>query len=103
MKINKKKSMVMRIKDRMVKRNNDEDIGGYPVTDEYKYLGLTLKSTLSIKAHIDNLEAKVYKIMFALKNIRGIANAKFNNNLFKILVVPSYTLMKGVFFWLSNR
>lgn len=42
------------------------------------------------------------KIMYALKNIRKVANAKFNLNLFRVLIVPSYLLLKGVYFWLKE-
>jgi hypothetical protein len=41
--------------------------------------------------------------MYATKRLRDIANAKFNLNLFKILIAPSYALMKGVCFWMSDK
>jgi hypothetical protein len=40
--------------------------------------------------------------MCSMYKLRHIANAKLNLNLFRMLVVPSYTLLKGVYYWLSN-
>ena len=51
MKINKKKSgiMIFKKKRRKNAENEEKEITGYPIVEEYKYLGIWLDSRMSFK------------------------------------------------------
>ena len=38
---------------------NDEEIEGYPIIKEYKYLGITIDNKLKITKHIGNINIKL--------------------------------------------
>ena len=65
MKINKKKSGVIFHIKRKVKRKagGSHQFEGYPIKEEYKYLGITIDNKMSFTKQLDNLEGKIKKGM----------------------------------------
>ena len=66
--VNKKKSEILIIQNQ---KGKEEDVGGYPVKNWYKYLGVRLDHNLSTRVHIvktkEKLEVYVRKNGWILK------------------------------------
>ena len=64
MQINKKKSGIMFFKKRKTKqKENDNMILGYPIVNEYKYLGIYLDDRMNLNRHIEHIKEKIIKGM----------------------------------------
>jgi hypothetical protein len=69
----------------------------FPVATSYHYLGLYLDNQLSIGHHLNNIARKVSYVTNQLTCIRLLKNAKLNNNLYKIIIMPLYRLAFSLF------
>ena len=58
-KVNKNKSGIMILINDIKEKDNIE---GYPIIKEYKYLGIVIDNKLNIKKHIDNIDKKFMNI-----------------------------------------
>ena len=72
MKINRKKSGIIFYKRRKSKKNSNhkEEILGFPIVDEYKYLGLWIDETMSFDKQIIETEKKIEKGMKMMQIMR---------------------------------
>ena len=55
-KVNKSKSGIMILKNNIEKNDN---IDGYPIINEYKYLGIIINDKMNIQKHIGNIDKKL--------------------------------------------
>lgn len=49
-------------------KDSKNEIDGYPIIHEYKYLGITITNKIQINKHIDNINKKI-NIYFQINNI----------------------------------
>ena len=68
MRVNKKKSAIIFHKKNSKKLRTKKSYHGYPITDNYKYLGIYLDSALSFRPHLEYIQKKIDK-GFRLINI----------------------------------
>ena len=59
MKINKKKSGIILHKKNSKRKRKKSEFHGYPIVNEYKYLGIYIDSKLSFKPHLDYIKKKI--------------------------------------------
>lgn len=61
---------------------------GYPVVDNYKYLGTMLDRTLDLGAHISMIGRKVAWLTARMTPVRNLKDLRLNLNLYKTLIEP---------------
>lgn len=83
-------------------RRQEGELFGYPLVNEYKYLGTWMNQTLSPASHLEKASRKVGFITGRLAPIRRQLNLKFNIRLFKSLIMPSVRMV-GVLFKISTE
>jgi len=68
MKINKKKSGVLILRaDRRTPERMKDDFKGYPILDNYKYLGLQIDNDLTLRIARDEMKTKEKKLKHLIK------------------------------------
>lgn len=94
LKINKKKSGIMVIyKQAGGGRRQEGEVFGYPLVNDYKYLGTWMNQTLSPASHLEKAARKVSYVTGKLAPLRRQLNMKFNVRLFKTLIMPSIRMV----------
>ena len=83
----------MRIYKRKTKARPDEAIKGYPIVNQYKYLGVNLSHNMDAREHIKIAKMKAAYTRTRLFRIRKINSLQANRNLFKVLVLPCFRLV----------
>ncbi len=93
MEVNKSKSAIMQIKSTRVTKvhltTEIKEYLGYPVVTKYKYLGIIVDETLSLKDHLTYLRQKVDQTVFNFR-VLGKKNFEVKNwiSIYKIFVIP---------------
>ena len=83
----------MRINKRKSRKIAEGLLAGFPLVNNYRYLGTVIPNHLSMRNHLEAMNNKVNYLIRKLTPFRINASAKFNNNMFKILIVPQYRLI----------
>lgn len=80
--INKKKSAILQIRiDKRTPNDEDEYIQGYPLKQEYKYLGIQIQEDLKLKADVEKRkqqEQSLKKQMWLIKNFTYNNRTKYH-------------------------
>lgn len=91
MTINKKKSGILVFKgDKSSFKLNQME--GFPIVPDYKYLGTTLNEEFNLFSHIKQINSKINFINTSLTPIKLRHYNKYNINLFKTFILPLYQL-----------
>jgi hypothetical protein len=88
MEINKAKSGILPFFQKLDRKEHL----GYPIVNQYKYLGMILNSNLEIGPHLKQINAKFGFICSKLLTLRSRQNLKINRNLFITFIAPLYRL-----------
>ena len=94
MKINRKKSAIVPL-DPTTEIPNELQCG-FPVQNNYKYLGLQLNNLFDINFHFTQIQRKINYIRIQLLPITLRGNFKLNNNLFKTFIMPQFRLAMAI-------
>lgn len=84
----------MKKKRRSIKEQNT--ICDYPILDQYKYLGMTITNSISVKQYMKDINKKCEFIRYSTYNLRRNADPRLLINLFKILIIPIFRLITGI-------
>jgi predicted component of type VI protein secretion system len=103
MKFNVSKTKVMYITRKRVVARSSYHLDGQPldVVNTYKYLGVTIDSTLCWDAHIDSIITKGNQILGLMFHIAGGASSTAFVSLYKTLLLP--VLEYGLPAWLPHH
>ena len=92
MKINEKKSGILRILKRTGKISTIENWLNIPEVSEYKYLGVVLNQSLRLNNHQQYIRSKVQALKKRINLLRpSLANMKTRLALYKTIIVPQLT------------
>ena len=69
------------------------------IVDNFKYLGITIDSTLKFKSHVNNITSKAYQRMYILRKLRSFnVSNKTMVQIFKSLVLSIITFSMSVWY-----
>ncbi|MBC7088764.1 MAG: hypothetical protein H5T96_09920, partial [Tissierellales bacterium] len=109
MKINKSKSAILEFKHRM-KRKSDLEIGdnilGYPIVGEYKYLGTWFNQKLTMSTQIKHIEKNMNFIRTKLSPALYNSSLDLRKNLWQVFVCPSIEFLLPLYSYeeaITNR
>lgn len=97
--INKEKSGIMqfrnrkaqlRKKDKDWKTKNNGNFKGYPIVEEYKYLGTILDEKLTLKKQLDHIEKKVCYLTKSLRPMLNSSSLEMAKNMWQIFILPLF-------------
>jgi hypothetical protein len=87
--VNKRKSGIMICDWRTRgKGTTAEEIMGYPIVTEYKYLGGIINRNMKVKEHLDYIDRKISFLMSSLTSVRMMKDLRLSVNLFRTLIMP---------------
>ena len=102
LKTNKAKSGIMVVFKRKNPKYPTGKLLGIPYIKSYKYLGTHLNYTIRISDHLDEIERKHKFIKRSLMPLLMKRHHRLNMNLFRILVVPSFRMVGGIYSQLTD-
>lgn len=96
MSINKNKSGIMYIRkkdnDYMKSREKDQKIQGYPIVDEYKFLGINIAPNFDLNNHFNNLKKKIKYITYKALTLPRNCITPFHASILWTLLIRSNAL-----------
>jgi hypothetical protein len=94
--VNKGKSGIMEIpaspNSKRVELLFQREYWGYPVVQQYKYLGTVMDGSLGVSAHLTSIARKVTWLNARMTPVRNFKDLRLNINLYKVLIEPLVAL-----------
>jgi hypothetical protein len=85
----------------LFKRNNakqeEGNIAGYPIVNEYKYLGTWINRTIGLESHVEKSCRKITYVTRKLTPCRMVMDTRFNVSLFRMLILPNIRMLGEVY------
>jgi len=70
---------------------------GYPIVNQYQYLGTIINSSLDPRKHMSQLANKFNFIKTKLTAIRRLGDLTTNRNIFNLIIMPSCRMVASYF------
>ena len=99
--VSKTKEQIFDFRNRKTHAHENTEINDQKVeiVEKFKYLGITIDSTLKFKSHVSNLVAKAYQRMYILRKLRSFdVSNKTMVQIFKSLVLSIITFSISVWY-----
>src|SRR5688572_20539823 len=76
---------------------------GYPIVNQYKYLGTWLNEKLTLNTQIKHIRKKTNFIRSRLSPALYNASLDFRRNMWQIFVLPSYEFIIPLFYYETSK
>lgn len=95
--INRSKSGIIKFDWKRSRRravpSGPDSLHGYPLVEEYRYLGSIIHKDMQLRHQLSHIERKVNFVMSKLKPIRLLGNFRLNVNLYRVFCLPLFRLL----------